>query len=75
MRYLKVKDNNKLLRDVNTNAIVNDDLVSYEAYKARYENKYKEIRKMKDYESQLTELKGEIDEIKNMLSQIVNKLP
>jgi prefoldin subunit 5 len=75
MSYLKVKDNNKLLRDVNTNAIVNVDLVSYEAYKARYENKYKEIRKMKDYESQLTELKGEIDEIKNMLSQIVNKLP
>lgn len=74
MSYLKIKDNDKLIRDESSNAILNVDINSYNSYLIQYKKKYNEIKKMKDYESQLNELKGEISDIKSMLSQIVNKM-
>ena len=74
MTYKKVKDKDGLIRDEDTNAVINVDHTAYQNYVQQYKNKYNEIKRMKDYESQLSELKGEINEIKDMLSQIVNKI-
>jgi hypothetical protein len=73
MSYLKIKDNNNLIRDESNNAIVNIDIKSYHSYVEEYKNKYKEINKMKNYDEQLSELKNEINDIKNILLQLVNK--
>lgn len=71
-KYIKVKDKNNLLRDANSNGIVNDDIIGYQNYVNSYREKIKQIEKQKDYETQLKELKNEISEIKELLKKLVN---
>mgnify|MGYP001419992920 FL=1 len=65
MNHLKVKDNDHLYRDVNTGAIINTDRSSFEKYK-------KSKLKFRNMEHELDYLKGEINEIKSMLKELVN---
>jgi hypothetical protein len=65
MNHLKVKDNDHLYRDVNTGAIINTDRSSFEKYK-------KSKLKFRNMEHELDYLKGEINEIKSLLRQLVN---
>jgi hypothetical protein len=73
MGYLRIKNNDDLLRDKNTNSIININDDSYNAYIRQYVKKINENNKMKNYDAELKELKDEIDEIKNMLIQLLNK--
>ena len=65
MNHLKVKDNEHLYRDVNTGAIINTDRSSFEKYK-------RSKLKFQNMEHELDYLKGEINEIKSLLRQLVN---
>ena len=65
MNHLKVKDNDHLYRDVSTGAIINTDRSSFEKYK-------KSKLKFRNMEHELDYLKGEINEIKSMLKELVN---
>ena len=66
IELIPVEGHNALGRDPNSNAIVNTDSTGYEAYiKAR--------DKAKEKDRELTELKAELDEIKSLLTSLVQE--
>lgn len=73
IRYLKVKDNEKLIRDVATNAIINTDNSEYLNYIQEREKKLSDKQKVENLEKQISELKNDLDEIKNLLRGLVNE--
>jgi hypothetical protein len=70
--YLKVEGHNNLLRDPNTNSIVNTNMTEYEQYIARRNSKTKENQKVQNLEEELASMKNDIDEIKVLLRSLVN---
>ncbi len=72
--YTPVEGQKGLYRDNDTAAIVNKDKSAYKSYMARkkaLENKNLELNKMKE---DIDNVKGELGEIKGLLSTIVQKL-
>ena len=72
--YTPVEGKSGLYRDSESSAIINRDKKSYLAYMQRKkdaENKNLELNKMKD---DLDNVKGELGEIKGLLSTLVQKL-
>ncbi len=72
MNYLKVKDNENLIRDVSTNAIINTDNDQYLNYINERNKKLNENRKIQDLEKELFDLKNDINEIKSLLRNLAN---
>lgn len=70
--YLKVEGHNNLLRDPNTNAIINTNMSEYEQYLARRKTKTEDNEKIQNLEGELASIKGDIDEIKNLLRSFIN---
>ena len=70
--YLKVEGHNNLLRDPNTNAIINTNMSEYEQYLARRKTKTENNEKIQNLEGELASIKGDIDEIKNLLRSFIN---
>jgi hypothetical protein len=64
---VKVENHEELVRDTTNKAVLNTDLSSLEAYRAR-----RDKERQKDEE--VKTLKQEIDEIKQVLNLIVEKL-
>jgi hypothetical protein len=71
MDYLKIKDNNDLLRDAHSNAIININMSEYDKYIEIKNIKNKSSQKIEKIESDLNELKSNINEIKNLLKKIL----
>ena len=72
--YTPVEGKSGLFRDSESTAIINKDKKAYLAYMQRKkdaENKNLELNKMKD---DLDNVKGELGEIKGLLSTLVQKL-
>lgn len=72
-RYAKVEGHPNLIRDLNTNAIINTDSTSCDNYtmaKRKIEN---EKTRIDNIESDLIELKSSINEIKQLLRGIKNE--
>ena len=72
--YTPVEGQKGLYRDNDTAAIVNKDKSAYKSYMARkkaLENKNLELNKMKE---DIDNVKGELGEIKCLLSTLVQKL-
>ena len=72
--YAPVEGQKGLYRDNDTAAIVNKDKSAYKSYMARkkaLENKNLELNKMKE---DIDNVKGELGEIKGLLSTLVQKL-
>jgi hypothetical protein len=71
---IPVKNNKSLFRDERTNAILNCSNYEYENYLKIKNEKIKELEKTKKLESDVQNIKKDIDEIKNLLMDlIVNK--
>ena len=66
-RYLKVEGHNNLVRDTNTNGIINTDKNGYNAYVELRKIKNKNLNRVDKIESDLNSLKNDINEIKSML--------
>jgi hypothetical protein len=64
MTRYKIKDNENLVRDTKTNAVLNTDLTSLEQYKMR-----REIEMNRD--SEIKQMKEDIRTIKSLLSQLI----
>jgi hypothetical protein len=65
-RYFKVEGHSFLVRDSQTNAIVNRDRQGYDSYK--------NLRKAKGREKErLDRLENDVNEIKDLLIQLINK--
>ena len=72
MNYLKVEGHSNLVRDPNTNSIINTNMNEYEEYMRRKNSKNEENQKIQNIEEDLTNIKNDIDEIKSLLRSIAN---
>ena len=71
--YLKVKSEDSLVRDVNSNAIVNQNKDEFDKFLEVSQRKYEEKRKFDNMRSDLDSLKQDMDEIKTLLRNIIDK--
>ena len=72
MSYIKVKDNENLVRDSKSNCIINTNKSEYEQYLSRRKLKQNESNKVDNLERDISTLRDEITEIKDMLRSLVN---
>lgn len=72
MSYLKVEGYTHLLRDQNTNSIVNTNMTEYQEYISRRNAKNEENQKVQNIEEDLANMKSDIDEIKTLLRSLVD---
>jgi hypothetical protein len=73
MEYLKIKGHDNLLRDPNTNSIVNTNMAEYQEYVMRKKSKNEENQKIQTLESDVASMKDDLDEIKNLLKRLINE--
>tara|TARA_B100000287_G_C20412966_1_gene694337 strand:+ start:292 stop:528 length:237 start_codon:yes stop_codon:yes gene_type:complete len=71
--FVPVKDHKHLLRDPQTNSIVNTNQSEYEEYIARRDAARKVKEESSSMEQDLANLKGEMNEIKSLLKDLVSK--
>ena len=72
MDYLKVKDNEHLVRDPNSNCILNTNKAEYDEYMIRRKLKKNEKQKVENLQRDISTLRNEITEIKDLLRSLVN---
>ena len=72
-KYLKVKSEDSLVRDVNSNAIVNQNKSEYDKFIKLSQKKYEEKKKFDTMRSDLDSLKQDMNEIKTLLRNIMDK--
>lgn len=72
MKYLKVEGHPNLLRDPNTNCIINTNMSEYQEYILRRETKDNENQKIQNLESDVANIKGDLDEIKSLLRSLID---
>ena len=70
-KYLKVDSDHGLLRDVNTNAIVNNNYNEYEQFVQVSKLKFNEKKEIEDLKSDVNSMKNDLDEIKSLLKSLV----
>lgn len=73
MKYIKVKDNSDLVRDITTNSIINTNINEYQRYLSMKMDKDNENKKMKEFETDLNNIKNDITEIKFLLRNLINE--
>lgn len=69
---IPVENNKSLFRDEKTGAIINCSDSDYERYLRSKENKLREIEKSKQLESDVENMKKDINMIKDLLIQLVS---
>lgn len=72
MNYHGVTGHSNIVRDPNTNSIVNVDHYGYEHYIAKRESQNKKNQKIHDVEQEIATMKSDINEIKQLLMEILN---
>ena len=72
MDYLKVEGHSNLIRDPHTNSIINTNMSEYQEYLSRRETKNNENQKIQNLESDVANMKGDLDEIKSLLRSLVD---
>ena len=73
MDRLKVQDKKDLERDMSSSAIVNTNKNAYEIAKRRARDAQKERDNLRDVTREVNEIKCEMHDIKNMLTQLLEK--
>ena len=66
-KYVQIKDNPKLFRDESSKAIINTDVQAFENYMI---NKRKKIDEKKEFET----LKSDVNELKDLVKTLINKI-
>ena len=72
-KYLKVESEDSLVRDVDSNAIVNQNQSEFDKFLELSQRKYQEKKKFDDMRSDLDSLKEDMNEIKTLLRNIMDK--
>lgn len=73
MSYLKVEGHTHLYEDPKTNSIVNRNMSEYQEYVLRKNMKSEENQKIQNLESDIVNIKDDLNEIKNLLRSLVNE--
>lgn len=73
MRYSKVEGNKNLVRDEQTKAILNTNKTEYDNYITVRNIKKSEVERMQQLESDVSNMRNDLDEIKNLLRSLANK--
>ena len=68
---LKVEGHTHLVRDVNSNAIINTNTSDYQLYMKRVKVREKEADKLRNAVKEINNLKKDIREIKELIKEIV----
>lgn len=71
--FVKVKSDVSLVRDMDSNAIVNQNKSEFDKFLNLSETKYKEKKSLDQVKTDLDSLKTEMEEIKTLLKQMVSK--
>jgi len=72
LKRSKIEGHPDLIRDMNTNAILNTNQNGYENYLLMVEAKQKEKNKVEDLERNLDTIKEEINQVKSLLQELLN---
>ena len=72
-KYLKVKNENDLVRDSSSGAIINRNVSEFEAYKKRKLKMQESQDKVRDACREINNLKQELYEIKDLIKKLVGK--
>ena len=72
MDYLKIKGHLGLLRDRNSHTIINTNMNEYDEYIKKRKIKHEENQKIQNLEENLVNMKGDINEIKNLLRSLLD---
>lgn len=75
MKKIMVDGHPGLYRDLESGAIVNDNLYEYESYMKSYQNRKDKFDKINQIEHDLSTLKSEMSEIKNLLLELHERSP
>jgi len=70
--YLKVENNNQLIRDVKSSAIINTDTASYNNYLRMTEKRKQHDDNFKDVVKQIGSLKEEMFELKKLILKLTD---
>ena len=71
-KFVKVKSDVSLVRDMDSNAIVNQNQSEYDKFMSISKKKYKERNELDTMKSDLDALKSDMEEIKSLLKSIVH---
>lgn len=72
MTHFKVDGNENLVRDEQTNAVLNVSMNEYRNYLQSKKVKENEISRIKNLENDLSSMKNDLDEIKTLLKGLAN---
>ena len=72
MDFIKVKNNEHLVKNTKSNFIINTNKSEYDEYMARRKLKKSEKNKVDNLERDISTLRDEITEIKDMLRSLVD---
>lgn len=73
MDYIKIEGHSSLVRDSKNNSILNTNMTEYNEYLQRREMNEQESQKIQNIENDLANIRGDIDEIKNLLRSLTNE--
>lgn len=71
--YIKVSGHSDLVRDPETNSIINKNQSEYHEYMMRKNLKSEENQKIQTIENEVASMKDDISEIKGLLRRLVNE--
>ena len=69
--FLKVEGYTSLVRDVNSNAIVNSNVSEYQTYMKRVKDREQQGDQIRSAVKEINNLKAELREIKGLLKKVV----
>ena len=72
-KYIKVKSDVSLVRDIDSNAIISKNQSEFDKFIKLSKKKYEEKKKFDNMRSDLDSLKEDMEEIKTLLRNIMNK--
>ena len=72
-KFVKVESVKSLVRDLDSNAIINKDQSEFDKFMELSRKKHEEKKKFDNMRSDLDSLKQDMDEIKTLLKNIMNK--
>lgn len=72
MEYYGIEGYSDLVRDPETNSVININSLEYQQYLKRREVKNEKKEKVQNIEEKVASMKSDIDEIKSILKELLN---